>query len=70
VLVMFREDSYMLDVRIWVAVLVIQSIPYLASVLVSLMSAWQSLSARIVGVMSDMDCHDANGVHQPVSREG
>ncbi len=68
-LVMLREDAYMLDVRIWVAVLVVQSIPYLASVLVSLTSAWQKLPASLVGVMSVMDCAEKNGVPQPVSRE-
>ena len=69
VAVMQREDAFMLDVRIWVAVLVVQAIPYLATVLVSLTSAWTHLSADLVGPMSDMDCHDANGVDQPVSRE-
>ncbi len=54
VLVMMREDSYMLDVRVWMAVLVVQSIPYLASVLVSLISAWQRLPASLVGVMPAM----------------
>ena len=69
-LVMLREDAYMLDVRIWAAVLLVQSIPYIASVLVSLMSAWQRLPARVVGVMSDMACDEADGIHQPVTREG
>jgi hypothetical protein len=54
VLVMMREDSYMLDVRVWMAVLVVQSIPYLASVLVSLISAWHRLPASLVGVMPAM----------------
>ncbi|ADC61238.1 glycosyltransferase [Allochromatium vinosum] len=67
--VMQRDDAFMLDVRIWVAVLVVQAIPYLATVLVSLMSAWTHLSANLVGPMSDMDCREANGVDQPVSRE-
>jgi exo-beta-1,3-glucanase (GH17 family)/cellulose synthase/poly-beta-1,6-N-acetylglucosamine synthase-like glycosyltransferase len=69
VAVMQRDDAFMLDVRIWVAVLAVQAIPYLATVLVSLMSAWTHLSADLVGPMSDMDCQEANGVDQPVSRE-
>ncbi|BCU08130.1 glycosyltransferase [Allochromatium tepidum] len=69
VAVMQRDDAFMLDVRIWVAVLVVQAIPYLATVLVSLTSAWTHLSADLVGPMSDMDCQEANGVDQPVSRE-
>ncbi len=54
VLVMLRDDAFMLDVRVWTAVLIVQSIPYLASVLMSLISAWQHLPARLVGPMSDM----------------
>ncbi len=69
-LVMLRDDAYMLDVRIWAAVLVVQSIPYLASVLVSLASAWPRLSADLVGTMPAMDCQQLNGVSQPVSRKG
>ncbi len=69
-LVMLREDAYMLDVRIWAAVLVVQSIPYLASVLVSLISAWQHLPASLVGAMSDMNCHGHQWRgDQPVSHE-
>jgi exo-beta-1,3-glucanase (GH17 family)/cellulose synthase/poly-beta-1,6-N-acetylglucosamine synthase-like glycosyltransferase len=67
--VMQRDDAFMLDVRIWVAVLVVQAIPYLATVLVSLMSAWTHLSADLIGPMSDMDCQETNGMDQPVSRE-
>ncbi|QGU33822.1 glycosyltransferase [Thermochromatium tepidum] len=66
VAVMQRPDAFMLDVRIWVAVLVVQTIPYLATVLVSLLSTWTQLSADLIGPMSDMDCRDANGVDQPV----
>jgi exo-beta-1,3-glucanase (GH17 family)/cellulose synthase/poly-beta-1,6-N-acetylglucosamine synthase-like glycosyltransferase len=69
-LVLLREDAYMLDVRIWSAVLVVQSIPYLASVLVSLASAWQQLPADMVGAMSVMTCQKASGIRQPVSRGG
>ena len=66
---MLRDDAYMLDVRIWSAVLVVQAIPYLASVLVSLISAWPHLSAKLVGAMSDMPCHEGSGLDQPVSRD-
>ncbi|MGQ9659868.1 MAG: glycosyltransferase [Thermochromatium sp.] len=68
--VMQREDAFMLDVRIWAAVLAVQSIPYLAAVLVSLTSAWTQLPAALVGPMSDMDCQPAKGINQPIVREG
>lgn len=67
--VMMRDDAFMLDVRIWAAVLVVQAIPYLSSVFVSLISAWQHLSAGLVGPMSDMSCHEGKALDQPVSRE-
>jgi hypothetical protein len=53
-LVTFRYDAYQLDLKVWVAVLLVQSIPYLASVLVSLISAMQGLPARLVGAMPAM----------------
>ncbi|MBK1644172.1 beta-(1-3)-glucosyl transferase [Thiocapsa imhoffii] len=53
-LMMLRYDSYMLDLRVWVAVLLVQSIPYFAAVVVSLISAAQSLPAQLVGPMQDM----------------
>lgn len=58
-LVMLRDDAYMLDVRIWATVLFVQSIPYFASVLVSLASAWSNLSAELVGPMAEMGRGDA-----------
>jgi hypothetical protein len=55
-LVMLREDAYMLDVQVWTWVLLVQAIPYLASVLISLVSARPDLPASIVGPMSEMRC--------------
>lgn len=55
-LVMLREDAYMMDVQVWAWVLLIQAIPYLASVLVSLISARPDLPASLVGPMSEMRC--------------
>ncbi|MEA3273803.1 MAG: glycosyltransferase [Pseudomonadota bacterium] len=52
--VLQRDDAYMLDVRIWALVLFVQSIPYLASLLLSLISAWRWLPARLVGPMAEM----------------
>jgi hypothetical protein len=40
---------------VWVAVLLIQSIPYFAALLVSLVSAFPKLPARYVGRAEDMD---------------
>jgi len=53
-LVSFRYDAYQLDLKVWVAVLLVQSIPYLASVVVSLISAMQWLPASLVGAMPAM----------------
>jgi exo-beta-1,3-glucanase (GH17 family)/cellulose synthase/poly-beta-1,6-N-acetylglucosamine synthase-like glycosyltransferase len=55
-LVLMRTDAHMLDVRIWASVLLVQSIPYLASVLVSLISARPDLPASLVGTMREMEC--------------
>jgi exo-beta-1,3-glucanase (GH17 family)/cellulose synthase/poly-beta-1,6-N-acetylglucosamine synthase-like glycosyltransferase len=49
-----RYDAYMLDLRVWVAVLIVQSIPYLAAVIVSVISAAHDLPARLVGPMPEM----------------
>jgi len=53
-LVLMRDDGYMLDVRVWAAVLIVQSISYLATVLVSLISAWRGLPAGLVGTMGEV----------------
>jgi hypothetical protein len=52
--VLMRDDSYMLDVRVWAAVLLVQAIPYLAAVLVSAISAWRALPARLIGAMGEI----------------
>ena len=52
--VLLREDGDMLDVRIWALVLAIQTIPYAASVLVSLISGLPKLPAKLVGVMAPL----------------
>jgi exo-beta-1,3-glucanase (GH17 family)/cellulose synthase/poly-beta-1,6-N-acetylglucosamine synthase-like glycosyltransferase len=49
-----RNDWDMLDVQLWTLVLAVQSIPYLAAVLVSLASAWTRLPARLVGPLGEM----------------
>ena len=60
-LVTLRYDAYQLDLKIWVAVLLVQSIPYFASVLVSLISAMQRLPASLVGVMPAMSGLEEEG---------
>jgi cellulose synthase/poly-beta-1,6-N-acetylglucosamine synthase-like glycosyltransferase len=52
--VLQRDDAYMLDVRIWALVLFVQSVPYVAAMLVSLISATPSLKANLVGPMAEM----------------
>jgi exo-beta-1,3-glucanase (GH17 family)/cellulose synthase/poly-beta-1,6-N-acetylglucosamine synthase-like glycosyltransferase len=45
----------MRDLQVWAAVLLIQSIPYFATLLVSLISAYPRLPARYIGRAEDMD---------------
>lgn len=56
-----RYDAYMLDLRVWVAVLIVQSIPYLAAVIVSLISAAPRLPAGMIGPMPQMSSADPDG---------
>ena len=51
----FRQDLEMLDTRLWIAVLAVQSLPYIAAVLVSVISAFPRLPAWLVGPMHSMD---------------
>jgi exo-beta-1,3-glucanase (GH17 family)/cellulose synthase/poly-beta-1,6-N-acetylglucosamine synthase-like glycosyltransferase len=53
--VYLEVGTVMLDLKVWVAVLLIQSIPYFAALLVSLVSAFPKLPARYVGRAEDMD---------------
>ena len=48
---MQRFDADMLDVRVWAGMLAVQAIPYLAAVVVSLISGMPRLPAKLVGVM-------------------
>jgi cellulose synthase/poly-beta-1,6-N-acetylglucosamine synthase-like glycosyltransferase len=47
--------TVMSDLGVWVAVLLTQSIPYFAALLLSLVSAFPSLPARLIGSADDMD---------------
>ncbi|NCA71147.1 MAG: glycosyltransferase [Sphingobacteriia bacterium] len=60
-LMFLRYDAYMLDLRVWVAVLIVQSIPYLAAVIVSLISAAPRLPAGMIGPMPQMSSADPDG---------
>ena len=44
-----RDDAYLIDTRFWMALLVVQSVPYLAAVVLSLISAFSRLPASLVG---------------------
>jgi exo-beta-1,3-glucanase (GH17 family)/cellulose synthase/poly-beta-1,6-N-acetylglucosamine synthase-like glycosyltransferase len=52
--VMQREDAYMIDVKVWAAVLLVQSVPYFASLVMSLISAMPRLPASLIGPLSEM----------------
>jgi hypothetical protein len=45
----------MLDLKIWAVMLLVQSIPYAAAGIVSLISALPRLPARLVGEMGELD---------------
>ncbi len=48
VVIGFRDDAYLLDTRLWMTLLIIQSIPYYAAVIVSLISTYDRLPARLI----------------------
>ncbi|MCF7978433.1 MAG: glycosyltransferase [Chromatiaceae bacterium] len=52
--VLQRPDAYMIDVRVWAAVLLVQAVPYAAAILVSLISALPRLPAHLVGTLREM----------------
>lgn len=59
--VLLREDSAMLlDVRVWAFLLLIQAIPYVAAVVLSLISAAPRLPGRLVGQMARLQQPQAN----------
>jgi len=51
-LFLVRNDSDMMDIRIWALVLGVQGIPYLAAVLVALIGGMPKLPAKLVGAMT------------------
>jgi len=55
VVVYTRVDTGMRDLTLWVIVLLIQSIPYFASLLLAVCSALPSLPSRIIGRADDME---------------
>ena len=51
VAILLRKDGMLLDIRIWAAVLLVQCVPYLAAVTVSIISGLPRLPASLVGIM-------------------
>jgi len=49
--VLSRKDGMLIDIRIWAAVLLVQCVPYLAAVTVSIISGMPRLPASLIGVM-------------------
>lgn len=58
-MVLSRHDGDMLDVQLWAMVLCLQSVTYMAAVLVSLVSGMPWLPAKLVGTMADMEVSEA-----------
>ncbi len=46
-----RQDMQMLDTKLWISVLLVQSLPYIAALIMSIISAFPRLPASIVGAM-------------------
>lgn len=42
-----RDDAYLSDTRLWIALLVVQSVPYVAAVALSLISTFEKLPTRL-----------------------
>lgn len=42
-----RDDAYLADTRLWIALLLVQSVPYVSAVLVSMISTFQTLPSRV-----------------------
>jgi len=69
-LVLMRDDAYMLDVRVWATVLLVQSLPFLASVLASLISSWRGLPSSLIGTMREIDDRAGHTGDYGVQNEG
>jgi len=58
--VALRQDVQNFDLLLWIIVLLVQSIPYLAALVVSIVSAIPTLSSRLIVQVNDASCPDAN----------
>ncbi len=52
--VLMRKDGNLIDTQVWAMVLIIQAVPYTASVVVSLISGLPRLPAKLVGLMAPL----------------
>ena len=46
--VSLRDDTYLADTRLWITLLCVQSVPYVSSVLLSMVSSMQNVSASLI----------------------
>ncbi len=63
--IVLRPDGEMLDIRVWTLLLCMQGIPYLAAVLLSLISGLPKLPAWLVGPMGQMEKHAHTACNTP-----
>lgn len=47
VTISMRDDAYLSDTRLWITLIVVQSVPYVAAVILSLVSAFENLPIRL-----------------------
>ena len=48
IFISLRDDTYLADTRLWITLLCVQSLPYVSSVLLSLMSSMKNTSASLI----------------------
>lgn len=47
-MISLRDDNYLADTRLWVALLCVQSLPYVASMILSMVSSWPNASSSLI----------------------
>jgi hypothetical protein len=68
--IMLQQGEILPDARIWSVVLLLQAIPYMAALLLSVISAFPSLPASLVGTMGELRCRNQAFDSKPVAVPG
>ena len=65
--ILIQQGELLPDARIWSLVLFLQAIPYMAALLLSVISAFPKLPASLVGQMGELRCRHQSFDQQPLS---